>query len=299
MAIVPYSGQVSYDDIRSQFGSPSNFSLSNAYNGTYGGLNGYSYIQPTNPGGANYSPNQWYGYTGQWIVTSGLIINYDGWPYVGSYPGFGTNVPNAAGGFPPYNGTLYNGTGWVNTNGGYFVFDGADDYIRSSNGPNPLNEFTVELWIKANGSWAQGAGAGQSTYNTDDWVTSNMWLLHPNGTTSSTSISFYVNANPPGSYNIIAATTNTNLTAGNWYQVVGTFSNSATKIYLNGDLSGTAGGGNGIVMNGANTLVLGGDPRYDFRRLTGNIAAFHMYSRELSAGEVAQNWNAIRGRFGI
>ena len=26
MAIVPYSGQVSYDDIRSQFGSPSNYS---------------------------------------------------------------------------------------------------------------------------------------------------------------------------------------------------------------------------------------------------------------------------------
>jgi hypothetical protein len=299
MAIVPYTGQVSYNDISSQFGSPSNFNLQSAYNGTYGGLNGYSYIQPTNPGGANYSPNQWYGYTGQWIVTSGLIINYDGWPYVGSYPGFGTNVPNAVGGFPPYDGTLYNGTGWANTDGGYFVLDGSDDYIGSSNGPNPLNEFTVEIWVRAQGSWAIGSCAGQSTYNTDDWVTSNMWLFHPNGTLQSTSMSFYVNANPPGSFNIIAATTNTNLTAGNWYQVVGTFSNSATKIYLNGDLSGTASGGNGIINNGSNTLVIGGDPRYDFRRLTGNIAAFHMYNRELSAGEVAQNWNAIRGRFGI
>ena len=32
MAIVPYSGQVSYNDIRSQFGSPSNFNLQSAYN---------------------------------------------------------------------------------------------------------------------------------------------------------------------------------------------------------------------------------------------------------------------------
>jgi hypothetical protein len=297
--MLPYSGQISYNEIRGQFGSPGNFSLQNAYNGTYGGLNVYSYIQPTNPGGANYSPNQWYGYTGQWIVTSGLILNYDAWPTVSSYPGFGTSVTNVAGGFPPYDGTLYNGTGWNPGNGGTFTFDGADDYIGTSPGPNPLNEFTVEIWIKANGSWAIGAGAGQSTYNVDDWVTSNMWLLHPNGTAGSTSISFYVNANPQGSYNIIAATTGVNLTAGNWYQVVGTFSNSATKIYLNGGLSGTAGGGSGIINNGGNTLVLGGDPRYDFRRLTGDIAAFHMYDRELSAGEVAQNWDAIRGRFGL
>ena len=297
--MLPYSGQISYGQIRSEFGAGSSFNLQDAYNGTYGALNAYSYIQPTNPGGANYSPNQWYGYTGQWIVTSGLILNYDAWPTIGSYPGFGTSITDVAGGFPPYNGTLYNGAGWDPNNGGSFTFDGIDDYAGCFPGPNPLNEFTVEMWVKANGSWAIGAGAGQSTYNTDDWVTSNMWLLHPNGTLGSTSISFYVNANPPGSYNIIAATTSTNLTAGNWYQVVGTYSNTATKIYLNGSLSGTAGGGNGIINNGGNTLVLGGDPRYDFRRLTGNIAAFHMYDRELSAGEVAQNWDAIRGRFGL
>jgi hypothetical protein len=298
--MLPYSGQISYGQIRSEFGAGSSFNLQDAYNGTYGGLNAYSYIQPTNPGGANYSPNQWYGYTGQWIVTSGLILNYDAWPTVGSYPGFGTSVTNVAGGFPPYDGTLYNGTGWDSLNGGRWILDGVDDYIGANPGPNPLNEFTVEIWIRASQQlWAIGAGAGQSTFNSDDWGNSNMWLIHPNGTAPTVSFSFYVNANPPGSYNIIAATTSTNLAVQNWWQIVGTYSSTATKIYVNGTLSGTAAGGNGIINNPSNTLVLGGDPRYDFRRLTGNIAAFHMYDRELSAGEVDQNWNAIRGRFGL
>jgi hypothetical protein len=295
--MLPYSGQISYGQIRDEFGSSGAFDLQNAYNGTYGPLNPYSYIQPTNPGGANYSPNQWYGYTGTWIVTSGLIINYDAWPTVGSYPGFGTNVINTVGGYP---GTLNNGMGWTGAvGGGTFSLDGADDYLSAFPGPNPITDLTVEMWVQAQGSWAIGSGAGQSTYDVDDWVTSNMWLLHPNGTLASTSMTFYVNANPPGSFNILSATTGINLTEGNWYQVVGTYSASATKIYVNGSLSGTGTGGNGIINNGNSTLVLGGDPRYSFRRLTGYISVFHMYDRELNSSEVLQNWNAIRGRYNL
>jgi hypothetical protein len=108
MAIVPYSGQVSYDDIRSQFGSPSNFSLSEAWGGTYGGLNGYSYIQPVNPGASDYSPNQWYGYVGDYIYSSNLVTVWDAWPTINSYPGFGNNVSDVSGNNA--NGNLQAGT---------------------------------------------------------------------------------------------------------------------------------------------------------------------------------------------
>jgi hypothetical protein len=295
--MLPYSGQISYGDIRGEFSNPSNFDLQSAYNGNFGALNPYSFIQPIDPGGANYSPDQWYGYDGSWIVTSGLIINYDAWPTVDSYPGFGTSVLNTQGGFT---GTLNNGMGWSPAiGGGTFTLDGIDDYLSTFPGFNPITNLTVEMWVYAQGSWAIGAGAGQATFNVDDWSSTNMWLLHPNGTLPSTSMTFYVNANPLGSSNIVSATTNINLNANNWYQVVGTYSATATKIYVNGSLSGTGTGGSGIINNGSNTLVLGGDPRYDFRRLTGNIAAFHMYNRELNASEVLQNWNAIRGRFNL
>jgi hypothetical protein len=98
MAIVPYSGQVSYNDIRSQFGSPSNFNLQSAYNDTYGGFNAYSYIQPANnPGGSDYSPNQWYGYVGDYIYSSNLVTVWDAWPTIGSYPGSGNNISDTSG----------------------------------------------------------------------------------------------------------------------------------------------------------------------------------------------------------
>jgi len=294
--MLPYSGQISYGQIRQEFGSPSDFSLQDAYNGFYAGINPYSYIQPLDTNGANYSPSDWYGYDGQYIVTDQLLLNWDAWPTVGSYPGFGTTVTNTVGGF---DGTLINGTGWSPVyGGGSWQLDGGDDYIGHTNGPTGYGDFSAECWFRVQGSFAQGSLAGQSIFNNDDWGGSNMWLLHPNGTAATTSITFYVNANPPGSFNILSATSS-NLTQGNWYQVVGTYSASGVRIYVNGSLEGTGSGGSGVINVPANTLVVGGDPRYDFRRLTGDISIFNIYNKELSAAEVTQNWNAYRGRYSL
>jgi hypothetical protein len=128
-----------------------------------------------------------------------------------------------------------------------------------------------------------------------------MWLLHPNSTTSSTTITFYVNENPFGSFRIRGVTTPT-LSAGNWYQVVGTYeSSTGMKIYVNGVLvaTNTSISGTGVTNNTSNTLVIGGDPRYSFRRLTGNISAFNIYNNALTAAEVAQNFEARRTRYNI
>jgi hypothetical protein len=290
--MLPYSGPIGYNAIRGEFGSPGNFTLQNAYNGNYGSLNTYSYIQPTNTGGVNYSPTNWYGYDGQYIVTDQLLLNWDAWPTIGSYPGFGTTVTNTVGGF---NGTLINGTGWTNSagnGGGAFTFDGGDDYIGSTNGPTGYGEFSVECWFKVQTSFAIGALAGQSIYNLDNWSTSNMWLLHPNGTAATTSITFYI-----GSVGGIKSVNSTNLTQGNWYQVVGTYSATNTNIYVNGTLNGQGAGGPPVINVPPNTLVLGGDPRINFRRLTGNISVLNIYNKELSATEVSQNWGAYRGRY--
>ena len=294
--MLPYSGQIGYDQIRGEFGSPSNFSLRTAAQGGHGTLNPYSFIQPTNTGNTNHSPTNWYGYDGKYITTDQLLLNWDAWPTVASYPGAGPIVTNTVpgGGF---NGTLVNGTGWTNspgTGGGAFTFDGSDDYIESTNGPNPYVEFSVECWFRVQGSFAIGALAGQSIYGVDDWSTSNMWLFHPNGTAATTSITFYI-----GSVGGIKSVNSTNLTQGNWYQVVGTYSAASTKIYVNGTLNGQGAGGPSVNNVPTNTLVLGGDPRITFRRFTGNVSALNIYNKELNATEVSQNFGALRGRFGI
>ena len=319
---VPYSGQVSYNDVAQNTAYVTNspdFSLFDVVNGNYpfsshDQYNPLSFYQPTALF-TDISPTGFYGYTGfyqtGWAPISATpstlnysnVLTYDSWPTVGSYPGTGTTVTDM-GGFG--NGTLMNGMGWSSASGnggGAWVLDGIDDYIDTTNGPTYGADFSVEVWFKVSTSFSQGALAGQSTFNVDDWTSSNMWLLHPNGTSASTSISFYVNENPFGSYRIRNVNTGT-LSAGNWYQVVGTYKSSGVpdmSIYVNGALVATNPGisATGVTNNASNTLVIGGDPRYSFRRLTGNISAFNIYNFALSAGQVALNFEARRTRYNL
>mgnify|MGYP003632447980 FL=1 len=297
--MLPYSGQIGYNGIRSEFSNPGNFTLQNAYNGNYGALNIYSYIQPPNTGGANYSPTDWYGYDGTYITTSGLVANYDAWPTVGSYPGNGTVVTNTAGG---YNLNLINGVGWSGAiGGGNFIFNGINQYIGLSNWYTPTTTFSAELWFKVDPvGYASGGGIGQSIYNSDDWISSNMWFLFPTSTSPNASWAFYVNEQPAGSFRIRSVSTG-GLNSNQWYQIVGTYGANGMKLYLNNTLLQT---NTGISFTGplnipGNTLVWAGDPRYDFRRFTGNMPIFNFYNKELSATEVTRNWDAYRGRFNL
>ena len=316
---VPYSGQVSYGDVALQTAytaTSADFSLQDVVGGAYSfspfdTYNPLSYYQPTATL-SDISPTGFYGYTGfyqhGWAANNPTpnafnysnLLTYDSWPTVGSYPGFGTTVTDM-GGFG--NGTLQNGMGWSSAGGnggGAWILDGVDDYLGRTNGPTYGINFSVEVWFRVGTSFSQGALAGQSSLNVDDWTYSNMWLLHPNGTSASTSISFYVNENPFGSYRIRNVNTGT-LSAGNWYQVVGTYSASGMKIYVNGALiaTNTSISGTGVTSNPSNTLVIGGDPRYSFRRLTGNISTFNIYNSELSLAQVQQNFEARRTRYNL
>lgn len=297
MAIVPYSGQVSYNDIRSQFGSPSNFNLSDAYGGTYGGLNSYSYIQPAANPLSNYSPDQWYGYVGDYIYSSNLVTVWDAWPTIGSYPGSGNNISDTSGNNA--NGNMQSGTTWTSIYGGYWVFDGTDDRIASNGGQayfNFTNQISVDFWVKwdANTSINHGQGCGQGVIYNYDAPNTNMWLMHGN---PGNTVTWYV-FNGPNS--AVAGGTTPTLTMGQWYNITGTMNSSDSSMYLNGSLVGTGGGLGGNTITNPNTvLYLGGDVRYDFRFMNGAIAAIHVYNTALTAGQVSQNFNALRGRFGF
>ena len=318
---VPYSGQVSYGDVALQTAytaTSSDFSLQAVVGGThafspYNTYNPLSFHQPTATS-SNISPTGFYGYTGfyqtGWSPGAATpnasnysnLLTYDSWPTAGSYPGTGTTVTDM-GGFG--NGTLQNGMGWssaTGNGGGAWILDGIDDYIARTNGPTYGADFSVEVWFRVSGNFSQGSLAGQSSLNVDDWTFSNMWLLHPNATAASTTVSFYVNENPFGSFQIRNVNTGT-LTAGNWYQVVGTYKSSpaAMSIYVNGSLiaTNTSISGTGVTNNASNTLVVGGDPRYSFRRLTGNISTFNIYNSALNSTQVAQNFEARRTRYNL
>ena len=121
-----------------------------------------------------------------------------------------------------------------------------------------------------------------------------MWLMHGN---QGNTVTWYVFNGPT---NVVGGATTSTLTMGQWYNIAGTMDANGSSIYLNGALIANGSGLGGNMSTYSNTvLYLGGDVRYDFRFMNGAIAAIHVYNTALTAGQVSQNFNALRGRFGI
>ena len=89
-----------------------------------------------------------------------------------------------------------------------------------------------------------------------------------------------------------------NITAGSWHHALGTSDGTTNsekcKLYLNGVLvdTGTAGA---IPSSQLNIKIGDGNGG----NVDGKTSCFSVYSKELSADEVMQNFEAKRGRFGL
>jgi hypothetical protein len=225
------------------------------------------------------------------IITDGLVLCLDA-ANPKSYPGSGTTWTDLSG--LGNNGTLTNGVGYNSSNLGSLSFDGVDDYVRILNPyKDYTNQITVEWWTKRNGNLATGSGWGLSQENVD--VASNTYfLMHA---TSNTDMIFYVRD--------ISANTWRNLTIGTVdttpCYMVGTITSSAINVYKNGVLTNTGTGLSGNMSTYSTPVIhLGKDPRYGSDRFyNGSIYTAKIYNRALTASEIQQNYNALRGRFSI
>jgi hypothetical protein len=226
------------------------------------------------------------------IVTDSLVFNMDA-GYVPSYPKNNSvwydNSSNSS------NSTLYNGAYYSGSNGGNIVFDGTNDYSSTTAGQafyQYTNQLTVSWWMKRNGTINVGSGGGQSTLNADNMST-NVWLMH--GNTDNT-VNFYVNDS--GNWR---TTTSSTLLNDTWYNITGTINTSNISIYTNANLISTSSGISSSITNNSNSIIgWGFDPRYlDVRHFNGSIAYCSVYNRALSSTEILQNFNALKGRFGL
>lgn len=93
------------------------------------------------------------------------------------------------------------------------------------------------------------------------------------------------------------------LTAGTWTHLVFTRLNNVATIYVNGAVSATgtvstAGGNPGITDNYRLAAGNAGVGPFAYYAKC-NIAVHRMYGKALSSAEVLQNFNAVRGRYGL
>jgi hypothetical protein len=222
------------------------------------------------------------------IVTNGLVFYFDA-ANRKSYPGSGTAWTDLSG--AGNNGTLINGVSYSSSNMGTFVFDGVDDYINAGNDASinfGTGNFTVSAWFKR---------ATNATINSR--------LLSKGGDSdvadragfafygSDTLLGFIIN--PSGTRTIINAAS---YVVGEWVNVVGLVERGVTmRSYKNGNLFESAAAPVGSV-SGDLSLFIGNNNGTNLY-WPGEIAQVSMYNRALTAAEILQNFNALKGRYGI
>ena len=222
-------------------------------------------------------------FTGSNVVSEGLVLALDA-GNTKSYPGSGTSWSDLSGN--GNNGTLQNGASYVSGNGGAISFDGSNDRVVIPN-DTALDTQTpsVEVWVKVDTIPQDGFFFEKGDVNTQYALfmqTTNLkWRVKPAG------------------FSDISVTAATYINTSSYAQVVGTYTSGSRKLYINGSLVASDSTTGTIPSNsgGMSVGVYGGfDGPYGFY-LDGEISIVRVYNRVLTAAEVQQNYNALRGRY--
>ena len=209
-------------------------------------------------------------------VTDGLVLCLDA-ANQKSYPGTGTTWTDLSGN--GNTGTLTNGPTFDSSNGGSIVFDGIDDYISLGHVGN-TSSFSHEVFLRP-------------TQVTKDqmYIGYNSIAAHYVRITSSRA---YLSVSAAGQKVFHHTQT---LVNNQFYHIVSIYNGVQLKIYVNNNL------GTGTVLNAAlagwGTSRIGRWRDTDQRSFVGDIYCLRSYDRELTAAEVQQNFEALRGRYGI
>lgn len=221
------------------------------------------------------------------VVRDGLILYLDA-ANIRSYPGSGTVWTDLSDN--GNNGTLVNGVVYNSANNGSMTFDGVNDYIDCGNSSS-LSAIGGTTSVTASG-WVYytSYGGGGQTYSVitvkgNPWT----WLLE----NPSNRFRFRITA---GGSDVNVADTSTHL-LNVWYNVVGTYDGLNMRVYVNGVLRNTKSQSGTLATNTATAKI--GTFQGTNYNLTGKISNVSIYNRALTASEIAQNFNALRGRYGI
>lgn len=220
------------------------------------------------------------------IVENNLQLSLDaGNP--ASYPGSGSTWTDtiAAKAF-----TLYNNPAYSSANGGYLNFDpGSSQWAEASSFPSSLSTWTVEAWHYYTGN----NSGGSPCIVTEAYAGGPINFTVGNCTDSSPNVQ--VGFWDGGSFH--PTPTGTVLTAGNWYQVVGSFNGAANQLYLNGAFVAGTATTSAAQSSGAGIRLMA---RWDNAQYWGGrLAIVRIYSTALTPPQILQNFNVNRGRFGL
>ena len=224
------------------------------------------------------------------IVTNGLVMCLDA-GNTKSYPGSGTTWTDLSGN--GNNGTLTNGPTYNSINSGSIVFDGIDDHVLvASNASIPTGSAarTVSIWFYT---------------NTTSWLTNVNTLFHYG--TGSTGASFGIDMDVFPKMEFFSwggagrdLIFNTTFSEVGWKNICVTYDGITTVlIYENGVNTQTLTLSSACNTSATGVYIGAANPSAISSYFDGRISSTKLYNRALSAAEIQQNFNALRGRFGI
>jgi hypothetical protein len=216
------------------------------------------------------------------IVRDGLVLALDASDR-NSYPGSGTTWSDISGN--GNNGTLTNGPTFSSDNGGSIVLDGTNDYINVGS-LNLQQNWTLETICYMN-SDSSFSIFGQGTTS----VNQGLHIVYTNG---SRGMIYGMYGNDNDYQNNYRPVT------GRWYHWIFTYNSStyAKQFYADTVLQTSP----ASVQNqylGSGQLNVGANYSSALSPANGRFAIARMYTRILSASEIAQNYNATKSRFSL
>lgn len=175
------------------------------------------------------------------------------------------------------------------TNGiGSFSFNGTNQIIISpENSALNTQTPTVEVWIKTNSLNQYGFFFEKGQVNTQ-------YSLFQEGA------DIVWRQNIAGVIKNIKVPSSTYLSTSAWAHIVGTYTSGSRILYVNGIVVGSDAQA-GAISSDANGISIGAYGGFNGGRgyyYNGEIGMVRIYNRVLSAEEVRQNFEAIRGRYG-
>ena len=226
---------------------------------------------------------------GRGIIRDGLVLDLDA-GISASYVGSGTTWTDLN--VYANNGTLVNSPSYSSSNSGYLSFASASSQYATATNPGSLSRWTVETFVRFTSSYSTKVAM----------VVGGQYNL-------SSSLNFAIGTNnSPTNYNIAVGffdgawhnTTGVAYALNTWVHIVGSYDGSTVRQFTNGvqvdslNYVGTPTSGGEIRINRRWDDVVSSSNLFDT-----NIAVVRIYNRALTATEISQNFNALRGRFGL
>ena len=224
------------------------------------------------------------------IVTDGLVLHLDAGDS-NSYPGSGSGTTWYDLSGNGNNGTI-SGATYSSNEGGYLDFDGVNDYVDINSFTfNSSSVYSVSFWFKPSSNTTQQYLLDLRANNANNQA--SLIAYNQSGTSGKIHYTVYGVSSPWDSAPTI-------LSLSTWYHIT-VIHNSSTnnlKIYLNSTLDLDSSFGSDLTVSSA-PLTIGARSSNQANPTNGSISQVTIYNKALTASEVTQNFDALKGRYGL